>query len=173
AATRAGNLFTTHTAVAAGFDRFAPELVATHLGEYARTQLGISVESLLGMGRQNPRDASESFNMAYLAIRGSGAVNAVSRLHGFVSRELFESVFPRHPVDEVPVGHVTNGVHVPTWDGAESDALWTQYCGSNRWQNGAGDGGMRNATDAVLWEFRASARRALIEYARERLSREL
>jgi glycogen phosphorylase len=175
AATRAGNLFTTHTAVAAGFDRFAPELVATHLGEYARTQLGISVESLLGMGRQNPQDASESFNMAYLAIRGSGAVNAVSRLHGFVSRELFESVFPRHPVDEVPVGYVTNGVHVPTWDGAEADALWTQYCGSQRWQTEADaiDGGIRDASDEVLWKFRASARKALIEYARERLSREL
>ncbi len=173
AATRAGNLFTTHTAVAAGFDRFTPDLVATHLGEYARTKLGIPVEALLALGRQNAQDASESFNMAYLAIRGSGAVNAVSRLHGVVSRQLFQSLFPRRPPDEVPVGHVTNGVHVPTWDGAESDALWTQYCGSNRWQNGAGDGGMRDASDAVLWEFRAAARRALIEYARERLSREL
>ena len=95
AATRAGNLFTTHTAVAAGFDRFAPDLVATHLGELRPHQLGISVEELLGLGRQNPADASESFNMAYLAIRGSGAVNAVSRLHGVVSRELFQSLFPR------------------------------------------------------------------------------
>jgi starch phosphorylase len=175
AATRAGNLFTTHTAVAAGFDRFAPDLVATHLGEYARTQLGIPVESLLALGRQNPQDSSESFNMAYLAIRGSGAVNAVSRLHGTVSRQLFESLFPRHPPDEVPVGHVTNGVHVPTWDGAEADALWTQYCGSHRWQTetSAADGGIRNASDEVLWKFRASARKAMIEYARERLSREL
>ena len=172
-ATRAGNLFTTHTAVAAGFDRFAPDMVATHLGEYARTKLGIPVEALLALGRQNAQDASESFNMAYLAIRGSGAVNGVSRLHGTVSRELFQSLFPRRPPDEVPVGHVTNGVHVPTWDGAESDALWTQYCGNNRWQNGTGDGGMRSASDPVLWEFRAAARRALIEYARERLSRQL
>ncbi len=175
AATRAGNLFTTHTAVAAGFDRFAPELVATHLGEYARTKLGISVESLLAMGRQNPQDASESFNMAYLAVRGSGAVNAVSRLHGFVSRQLFESVFPRHPPGEVPVGHVTNGVHVPTWDGAEADALWTQYCGSQRWQaeTDAANGGIRNSSDEALWKFRAAARKAMIEYARERLAREL
>ena len=175
AATRAGNLFTTHTAVAAGFDRFAADLVAAHLGEYARTQLGISVESLLALGRQNSQDASESFNMAYLAIRGSGAVNAVSRLHGAVSRQLFESLFPRHPPDEIPVGHVTNGVHVPTWDGAEADALWTQYCGGERWQTdtGAADGGVRNASDEVLWKFRSSARKAMIEYARERLSREL
>jgi glycogen phosphorylase len=175
AATRAGNLFTTHTAVAAGFDRFAPELIATHLGEYARTKLGISVEALLALGRQNPLDASESFNMAYLAIRGSGAINAVSRLHGAVSRRLFQSLFPRHPPDELPVGHVTNGVHVPTWDGADADALWTRYCGSDRWQTDAGskDGGIRNASDSVLWKFRSAARKALIEYARERLSREL
>ena len=175
AATRAGNLFTTHTAVAAGFDRFAPDLVAANLGEYARTQLGLSVQSLLALGRQNPQDAAESFNMAYLAIHGSGAANAVSRLHGSVSRELFESVFPRWPVDEVPIGYVTNGVHVPTWDGADADALWTQYCGTDRWQTDteSADGGIRNASDAVLWSFRAAARKALIEYARERLAREL
>jgi starch phosphorylase len=175
AATRAGNLFTTHTAVAAGFDRFAPDLVATHLGEYARTKLGIPVESLLALGRQNPQDSSESFNMAYLAIRGSGAVNAVSRLHGEVSRHLFQSLFPRRPPAEVPVGYVTNGVHVPTWDGAEADKLWTQFCGATRWQAdaGSGNGGIRNASDDVLWKFRAGARKALIEYARERLAGEL
>ena len=175
AATRAGNLFTTHTAVAAGFDRFAPDLVAANLGEYARTQLGLSVESLLALGRQNPQDPAESFNMAYLAIHGSGAVNAVSRLHGTVSRQLFQSVFPRRPVAEVPVGYVTNGVHVPTWDGADADTLWTQYCGSDRWHTDArsGNGGIRNASDAVLWNFRSAARRALVEYARERLAREL
>ncbi len=64
--------------------------------------------------------------MAYLAIRGSGAVNGVSRLHGKVSRDLFEPLFPRWPMDEVPVGHVTNGVHMPSWDSAESDCLWTE-----------------------------------------------
>jgi starch phosphorylase len=113
--------------------------------------------------------------MAYLAIRGSGAVNAVSRLHGTVSRQLFQSLFPRRPPDEVPVGYVTNGVHVPTWDGAESDALWTHYCGANRWQTdiGSSDGGIRNAADSVVWKFRTAARNALIEYARERLAREL
>ena len=82
AVTRAGNLFTTHTAVAAGFDRFAPALIEQYLGGYAGKQLGISVQDLLALGRQNSKDPSESFNMAYLAIRGSGAVNGVSRLHG-------------------------------------------------------------------------------------------
>ena len=126
AVTRAGNLFTTHTAVAAGFDRFAPALIEQYLGRYAEDKLGITVHDLLALGRQNPNDSSESFNMAYLAIRGSGAVNGVSRLHGKVSRHLFEPLFPRWPQDEVPVGHVTNGVHMPTWDSAPADDLWTK-----------------------------------------------
>ena len=102
AVTRAGNLFTTHTAVAAGFDRFAPALIEQYLGGYAEKKLGITLHDLLALGRQNPNDSSESFNMAYLAIRGSGAVNGVSRLHGKVSRHLFEPLFPHWPEDEVP-----------------------------------------------------------------------
>ena len=94
AVTRAGNLFTTHTAVDAGFDRFSPALIEQYLGAYAEHRLGISLHDLLALGRQNPNDASEPFNMAYLAIRGSGAVNGVSRLHGEVSRHLFEPLFP-------------------------------------------------------------------------------
>ena len=90
AATRAGNLFTTHTAVAASFDRFAPARIEHWLGGYARTQLGITPHELLALGRRNPDDASEPFNMTYLAIRGSGAVNGVSQLHGEVSRHLFD-----------------------------------------------------------------------------------
>src|SRR5208337_4005754 len=108
AATRAGNLFTTHTAVAAGFDRFAPALIEQHLRGYAEKELGIAFHDLLALGRQNPADSSEPFNMANLAIRGSGAVNAVSRLHGKVSQRLFLPLFPRRPENEIPVGHVTN-----------------------------------------------------------------
>lgn len=109
AATRAGNLFTTHTAVAAGFDRFGPTLIEQYLGGYAEQQLGITTRDLLALERQNPSDASEPFNMAYLAVHGSGAVNGVSRLHGEVSRQLFAPLFPHWPANEVPVGHVTNG----------------------------------------------------------------
>ncbi|MBU1395861.1 MAG: alpha-glucan family phosphorylase, partial [Gammaproteobacteria bacterium] len=94
AVTRAGNLFTTHTAVAAGFDRFAPALIEQYLGGYAEQRLGITCHDLLALGRQNPNDASEPFNMAHLAIRGSGAVNGVSSLHGRVSRHLFGPLFP-------------------------------------------------------------------------------
>lgn len=115
AITRAGNLFTTHTAVAAGFDRFAPELIERYLGAYATGMLGISLHDLLALGRRNPDDSTETFNMAYLAIRGSGAVNGVSRLHGVVSRHLFEPLFPQWPAGDIPVGHITNGVHMPSW----------------------------------------------------------
>jgi starch phosphorylase len=92
--TRAGNLFTTHTAVAAGFDCFSPLLVEQYLGGYAEKNLGLTSHQLLALGRKDPDNVSEKFNMAYLAIRGSGAVNGVSRLHGDVSRHIFES-FPK------------------------------------------------------------------------------
>jgi starch phosphorylase len=173
AATRAGNLFTTHTAVAAGFDRFTPALIEQYLGRYATQKLGITLHDLLALGRQNPDDASESFNMAYLAIRGSGSVNGVSRLHGKVSRHLFEPLFPHWPADEVPVGHVTNGVHMPTWDSAAADDLWTKACGKDRWLGTTEilEQDIRRVSDDSLWQFRIATSKSLVEYARERLAR--
>ncbi|MDP4174695.1 MAG: alpha-glucan family phosphorylase [Bacteroidota bacterium] len=175
AATRAGNLFTTHTPVAAGFDRFAPTLIEQYLGWYCRSELCIQMHDLLALGRQNPEDMTEYFNMAYLAIRGSGAINGVSRLHGKVSRHLFESLFPRWPVSEVPVGYVTNGVHMPTWDSAAADHLWTEACGKDRWLGTMETLGenIRRITDERLWQFRSAARKNLVEYARDRLVRQL
>ena len=114
AATRVGNVFTTHTAVPAGFDRFQPALMAQYIRPYAEQALHVSFDEVLTLGRANPRDTNEPFNMAFLALRGSGAVNGVSRLHGQVSRRLFHDLFPRWPESEVPVGHVTTGVHVPS-----------------------------------------------------------
>ncbi len=174
AVTRAGNLFTTHTAVPAGFDRFAPGLIEQYAGAYAQ-RLGLTMRELLALGRLNPGDATEPFNMAYLAIRGSGAVNGVSRLHGQVSRRLFAPLFPRWPEDDVPVGHVTNGVHVPSWDSAAADDLWTTACSKERWLGTREklDCEVRSVADARLWELRTVSRKALIEYARGRLSREL
>lgn len=175
AVTRAGNLFTTHTAVAAGFDRFSPLLIEQYFGTYAEQKLGISLHDLLALGRQNPDDPTEPFNMAYLAIRGSGAVNGVSRLHGQVSRDLFEPLFPHWPQQEVPIGHVTNGVHMPTWDSAEADDLWTESCGKKRWLGTTETLGqnIRCVSDTRLWEFRTAARTSLVGYAHQRLSRQL
>ncbi|HTV98390.1 MAG TPA: alpha-glucan family phosphorylase [Steroidobacteraceae bacterium] len=173
-ATRAGNLFTTHTAVAAGFDRFAPRLIERYLGAYAR-DLNISLAELLALGRENPLDESEAFNMAYLALRGSGAINAVSRLHGEVSRQIFGPLFPRWPTSEVPVGHVTNGVHTPTWDGIDADALWTQACGKARWLGTLEhlEASIRELPDATLWQMRTAARQSLVQFVRERAAAQL
>jgi starch phosphorylase len=175
AVTRAGNLFTTHTAVAAGFDRFAPALIEQYLGGYATQKLGISLHDLLALGRETPADSSEPFNMAYLAIRGSGSVNGVSRLHGKVSRHLFLPLFPRWPEDDVPIGYVTNGVHTPTWDSADADELWTRSCGKSRWLGTTEslEQDIRRVSDSAFWQFRTSASKSLVEYARERLSRDL
>lgn len=175
AVTRAGNLFTTHTAVAAGFDRFEPHLVQQYLARYAQVELGISVDELLALGRQNPGDRSELFNMAHLAIRGSGSINGVSRLHGRVSRHLFNPLFPHWPADEVPVGHVTNGVHMPSWDSAAADAVWTESCGKDRWDgtNKTLNCDIGSVSDETLWQFRIDSTHALVEYTRQRLSRQL
>jgi starch phosphorylase len=167
--TRAGNIFTTHTAVSAGFDRFDSTLVRTYLSHYAVDELAISVDDLLSMGRQNPEDSSEPFNMAYLAVHGSGQINGVSKLHGKVSRQIFQTLFPRWPQQEVPIGAVTNGIHVPTWDSAEADALWTSACGRKRWRGDRPDeDDIRKISIQQLWQLRTEGRKDLIERMRKR-----
>jgi glycogen phosphorylase len=175
AVTRAGNLFTTHTAVAAGFDNFSPALIEQYLGVYAEQKLHITLQQLLALGRRNPHDESEKFNMAYLAIRGSGAINGVSRLHGEVSRHIFEPLFPEWPTHEVPVGYITNGVHMPTWDSKEADEIWTEACGKDRWlgMSKTLEQDIRHVSDERLWEMRTNANKALIAFANELLSRQL
>jgi starch phosphorylase len=175
ATTRAGNIFTTHTAVDAAFDRFSPELIKRYLGDYARKKLRISLHDLLSLGRQNPDDENEAFTMPYLAVRGSGAVNGVSQLHGKVSRHLFQPLFQRWPEEEVPVGYVTNGVHMASWDSAESDELWTEACGKDRWMGRAQtlEQDIQGVSDERLWQLRTDASRAFIDFVRLRLSQQL
>jgi starch phosphorylase len=176
AATRAGNVFTTHTPVEAGFDRFPAALVEQSLGWYVKNRLGISMRDLLALGRLHPDDAGEPFTMAYLAIRGSGAINGVSRLHGQVSRRIFQPLFPRWPEREVPVGHVTNGIHVSSWDSAEAESLWTRAAGGDCWCGTAAcDVGeaLRRVSDAELWALRGRGRHDLVRYVRERLGLQL
>ena len=172
--TRAGNLFTTHTAVEAGFDRFAPSLIGRYLSEYAEKELSISVEELLALGRRDRRDSSEPFNMAYLAIHGSGSINGVSKLHGQVSRRLFQPLFPRWPETEVPVTHVTNGVHTPTWDSAEADRLWESHCGKHCWGGTLSEieESVRAATDSNLWQLRTDSRKIFVQCVRRLYSRQ-
>jgi starch phosphorylase len=173
-ATRAGNLFTTHTAVAAGIDAFPPQLIRHYFDAYAR-ELGLPLSDLLALGRSRALDDAEPFNMAFLALRGCARANAVSRLHGAVSRRLFRGLYPRWPDREVPIGHVTNGVHVPSWDSLWADRVWTEACGKSRWL-GAVEGlaeSLRAIDDDTLWQAKVEERRDLVRYARERLGWQL
>ncbi len=153
---------------------FHQRLITQYLGGYAEEKLGISKTELLALGRQNPEDRSEPFNMAYLGVRGCGSVNGVSRLHGRVSRHMFEPLFSRWPKLEIPVGYVTNGVHIPTWDAGSQD-LWAQTCGKDCWlgttENMADD--IRQVSDDALWAFRTASSRLLVNYARKRLRDQL
>ena len=174
AVTRAGNLFTTHTAVPAGFDHFSPSLMEQFLGRYAKEELSIDFNDLMALGRADANNQWESFNMAYLAIRGSGAVNGVSRLHSEVSRNLFTNLFPRWPISEIPVDHVTNGVHMPCWDSKYADELWTESCGKDRWRGELTDheAHISKIPDAKLWQFRNQSRNRLVGFIRERFERQ-
>ncbi len=169
-ATRAGNLFTTHTPVKAGFDSFEPTLFCRYMHGYA-AQLGIGCQTLQQLGKLTDAP-DEPFQMALLAMRGCNAVNGVSRLHGQVSREIFLPLFPRWPKREVPVGHVTNGVHMPTWDSEEADRLWTRYCGKNRWREQRDDleAIVGEISDRDLWGMRTRNRQTLIEWLRGRMT---
>ena len=174
AVTRAGNIFTTHTAVDAGFDRFSPELMEKYFRHYAQNRLHIPFADLLAMGRAGS-DPHEPFNMAYLAMRGSAFVNGVSRLHGKVSRRLFQPLFPRWPESEVPVRHITNGVHTPTWECYDAECLWEEASSGRRW-HGETEGltrEVRTLSDARLWQLRTGTTRALVEYTRQRLARQV
>ena len=176
-ATRAGNVFTTHTAVPAGFDTFGVDDIETfrpYFDEYVRG-LGVSWPELLALGRRNRDDRAEGFNMAWLAMRGCSSVNGVSHLHGQVSRQLFAGLFPGRPQHEVPIRHVTNGVHVPSWDSPWTDALWTQAAGKERWRGDvtALTANILGLSDADLWDLRARERGDLVRYAHERLRRQL
>lgn len=176
-ATRAGNVFTTHTPVAAGFDTFGPALIdkyAPVVCAYLQ-EVGLTLPAFLALGRRDPHDANEPFSMAYLALRGCARANGVSQLHGAVSRQIFQPLYPRWPTREVPIGHVTNGVHVPTWDSPWADALWTVACGKTRWGGTveALTEAIHGLSDEALWGFRSAERQDLVRYTRQRLVRQL
>jgi starch phosphorylase len=172
-ATRAGNVFTTHTPVEAGFDRFPPWLVAEYLRPVAAA-LNVELDRVLDLGRRSG-DPDEPFNMAHLALRGAIAANAVSEPHRTVSRRIFAGLYPRWPEAEIPILAVTNGVHAPSWDSEAADELWTRHCGKDRWRGcePAMADGIRRAPTDELWNCRNEGRRRLVDYARRRLHRQL
>lgn len=175
ASTRAGNIFTTHTGVAAGFDCFSARFIEEYMGTYAQERLKISMHDFLALGRVNPDDPSECFNLANLAIKGCGQINGVSKVHQQVSKGLFAPLFQRWPFAEIPVGVVTNGVHMPTWDSAEADRFWTETCGKNRWLGSLStlEQNIRCVPDERIWAMRCDSKKTLIDHIHLRYSRQL
>ena len=174
-ATRYGNVFTTHTPVPAGIDEFEPGLVEKYLGDYLNG-LKTSAKNLLELGGVQYQETKGKFNMAIFAVNMAGAYNGVSRLHGRVARNMWNYLWPGVPQDEVPIGHVTNGVHIRTWISSDFEELLARYIDPN-WYEQPGDESMWNNVDQIpeeeLWRTHERRRERLVALARRRLQRRL
>jgi len=163
-------VFTTHTPVPAGHDRFDADLIEEHLGPL-REQLGLTQENLMGFGREYPTDQQEQFCMTVLGLKLSRRANAVSSLHGEVSRAMWKRLYPRTPEDAVPIGHITNGVHVPSWLAPQMCRLYDRHLGVG-WQQRSGRaqtwGEIENVDDGELWETHLSLKSQLLDFVRRR-----
>jgi glycogen phosphorylase len=163
-------VFTTHTPVPAGHDRFEAGLVEEHIGPL-REALGLSQESLMGMGRENPTNHEELFCMTVLAMRLARRANAVSALHAEVSRAMWTGLFRGKPEDDVPIGHITNGVHVPSWLAPQMFRLYDRHLGTG-WQQHSSEAriweGIENVDDGELWETHLNLKSQLLEFVRRR-----
>src|SRR5277367_3575706 len=163
-------IFTTHTPVPAGHDRFSPELIEEHLGPL-REQLGLSPDTLLSFGRVYPSDHSEQFCMTVLGLKLSRRANAVSSLHGEVSRAMWTNLYPGKPEDAVPIGHVTNGVHVPSWLAPQMRRLYDRHLGVG-WQSNSGAAttweAIETVDDGELWETHLNLKSNLLSFVRHR-----
>jgi len=163
-------VFTTHTPVPAGHDRFEAALVEEHIGPL-RESLGLSLDSLLGLGRENPNNSDELFCMTVLALRLSRRANAVSALHAEVSRAMWTGLFRGKLEDDVPIGHITNGVHVPSWLAPEMFRLYDRHLGPG-WHQHSSEAkiweGIENVDDGELWETHLNLKSQLLEFVRRR-----
>ena len=168
--TAAQIVFTTHTPVPAGHDRFSADLVEEHLGPL-RESLGWSLDQLMALGRVNPSDGGERFCMTVLALKGSRCANAVSSLHGRVSRAMWTSLYPGVAEDRVPIGHITNGVHVPSWLAPQMHQLYDRHFGPD-WPRRCAEAACWEDIDGVddgeLWETHQTLKAQLIRFARRR-----
>ncbi len=171
----AGTVFTTHTPVSAGNDRFPPELVWTYFRDYA-PQLGLSQDEFIALGRENPSDMSEHFCMTVLALRLASSANGVSRLHGNVSRRMWKRMWPGVPFDEIPIAHVTNGVHTHSWLSDEFARLFERYLGP-RWLDDPLNRRVwlrvTDVPDNELWRAKERLRDRLVSFVRQRAIRQL
>jgi glycogen phosphorylase len=169
-ATRVSNVFTTHTCVPAGIDLFDSSLVYDYLRPYCE-QNGFPFEKLLALGRKNLQDPSDRFSMAVLALKTSAFRNAVSVLHRSISQDMFQDLWPRLPVDEVPIAPITNGVHPPTWINGDLAALYDQYLQPD-WRERLEDTKMWEQVHEIpsqeLWEMHRKRTRRMVAFVRER-----
>ncbi|MGQ9582449.1 MAG: alpha-glucan family phosphorylase [Thermoplasmatota archaeon] len=172
---RAGNVFTTHTPVPAGIDVFPPDMMERYFGDFAR-RCGLRWEDFLALGRQNPFNPGEGFSMAVLALRTAASANAVSRLHATVSRSMWQGVWPSVPTDEIPISHITNGIHHRSWISKDMAELLLRYLGP-RWIKDPSDHtiwqGVHKIPDEELWGTHSRRRERLVAFARRRLKAQL
>ncbi len=170
-ATKPTNIFTTHTPVPAGNERFDIELMKKYFNNYV-TELGISWDAFIAMGRENPSDANETFCLTVLALKLSAYANGVSRLHGKVSRDMWKSIWPGLPVNEIPITHITNGIHPRTWLSHNLDDLYGRYLGPHFkedptdleiWDR------IERISDEELWRAHERRRERLVIFSRDRL----
>ena len=163
-------VFTTHTPVPAGHDRFGPDLVEEHLGPLGEF-LGLSHDRLMALGRVNPGNNDEEFCLTVLGLKLARRANAVSALHGEVSRSMWTGLYPGKTEDAVPIGHITNGVHVPTWLAPQMFRLYDRHLGTG-WHEHSSEAriweGIENVDDGELWETHLSLKSLLLEFVRRR-----
>jgi starch phosphorylase len=168
-------VFTTHTPVPAGHDRFSADLVEEHLGPL-RDALGMGRDTFMGIGRVNPQNGGEEFCMTVLALKTSRRANAVSSLHGHVSRAMWMPLHPGMREDHVPIGHITNGVHVQTWLAPQMRQVYERHLGANWVVRSHQDGSFWDDIDRVgdgeLWEAHQTLKSQLIEFTRRRIVRQ-
>jgi len=174
-AVTASNVFTTHTPVPAGIDLFPPHLIDKYFGHYYDI-LGVSRNEFLALGRANPYDEGEPLNMAILAMHLASYTNSVSQLHGQVARGMWQGLWPDVPQDEVPIDHITNGVHIPSWVSRDMAELYDRYLGP-RWQEDPADQtvweGIDKIPDGELWRTHERRRERLVAIARRKLRQQL
>jgi glycogen phosphorylase len=172
---RASNVFTTHTPVPAGNDHFHPDLVRTYLTPKA-DEIGIGIDRLMELGRMDPSDKSETFCMTVLALRLSRFSNGVSELHGSVSRHMWQGVWPGVPDKEIPISHVTNGIHTRSWLCSEIARLYDRYLGP-RWHEEPTNRTLWDRVDLIpdgeLWRAHERMRERLVGFVRRRLRRQM
>ncbi len=171
-AAAAGLVYTSHTPVPAGHDYFSPDLVNRYFSDYV-SALQLSMNEFLALGRQNAFNDSEAFCMTILALRLAAYSNGVSELHGDVTRAMWRGIWPGVPADEIPIGHVTNGVHLNTWISSEMGALYDRYIGDD-WRHEPANHNVWSRVDRIpteeLWKTHERSRKRLVEFARSRLA---